>query len=487
MVRSGVVRDGTDMSAEQSASVTSGMRQPPERGSWLARLAPPADPWRSALPWLGPLATLALAIGASAIQGRGLHLPDPLAIYLLPVVGSALLGGLRAGLVAAAIGATATLLALADPPFVTTADNAARAAAATAALIGAAALCGWVHDRLGTDQAEVRERRNFMDRMRAFLAEVGTEPLTSVYVQIAARLPEVIPCDLVAITLVDPRDGRHFVRAIHGADPGLMGVEVLPGVGVAGQAIRDRHVVVAERRQPVAAAPDSEEISFVAAVPIMEGPAVQAAITVGRRGEARSFSALEADLLTQVATSIALLLDNAELRAELAESALHDPLTGLYNRTYLDASLDQLLALRRRLTREDRPPMAVLLFDIDRFRRFNDDHGRETGDRVLQQVAGVLIQRFRSSDTVARVGGDGFLVVMNGATRAAAASAAAEVRARVRELPIVSARGEPLRVSVSAGCATFEEADPGAQAVIRTAEATLDTARWSGRDAIVSI
>lgn len=285
----------------------------------------------------------------------------------------------------------------------------------------------------------------------------------------------------------DERDGRHFVRAVHGSDPVLIGVEVLPGAGVAGQAILERRLVVGERRQPVAASLDAEHVAAAAAVPVMAGPRVRATVTLGRRGEGRPFDAVERDELEQIATAISLLLDNAELRGELAESALRDRLTGLYNRTYLDASLDQLLALRRRMKRENRPPMAVLLFDVDRFRRFNDDHGRETGDRVLRQIAAVIRERFRSSDTVARVGGDGFLVVMNGATREAAVSAATEVRSRVRELSLESSRGEPLRVSVSAGCATFEESDPGAQAVIRTVETTLETARWSGRDAIVSI
>jgi two-component system cell cycle response regulator len=88
---------------------------------------------------------------------------------------------------------------------------------------------------------------------------------------------------------------------------------------------------------------------------------------------------------------------------------------------------------------------------------------------------------------MARIGGDGFLVVMDGAGREDAAKAASNVRSRVRGLSLATSRGEAVRISVSAGCATFVEADPGAQAVIRTVEAALETARWSGKDAIVSI
>nr|MBA2570322.1 sensor domain-containing diguanylate cyclase [Chloroflexota bacterium] len=227
--------------------------------------------------------------------------------------------------------------------------------------------------------------------------------------------------------------------------------------------------------------------STVAAIPIVTDGRVRATLTLGRTSDVRPFDAVEQQELEAVADVVGAVLGNVELRSELSESALRDPLTDLYNRTYLDAALDQLLALRRRMKSEDRRPMAVILFDLDGFRRFNEDHGREMGDQALHAVGGVVRQRFRVSDTMARIGGDGFLVVMDGASREDAAKAASDVRSRVRGLNLATSRGEAVRISVSAGCATFVEADPGAQAVIRTVEAALETARWSGKDAIVSI
>jgi GGDEF domain-containing protein len=88
---------------------------------------------------------------------------------------------------------------------------------------------------------------------------------------------------------------------------------------------------------------------------------------------------------------------------------------------------------------------------------------------------------------LARIGGDGFFVVMDGATRADATRAAAAVQERVRALVLTTTRGQPVRTSVSTGCATFVHADPGAQAVVRAVEAALETARPSGKDALVSI
>jgi diguanylate cyclase (GGDEF)-like protein len=310
-----------------------------------------------------------------------------------------------------------------------------------------------------------------------------------------------VDCEMVALTIADRRDGRHVVRAVHGADASIVGTEMLPGVGVTGRAIRDGRLVSTTQLRPpggeVVAAGDARRASGagthdrgavpVVALPILVDGRAMATLTLARRPGGRPFSDQEHGSLELIAGAIGLVLSNAELRMEMAESSLRDPLTGLSNRSFLDASLDQLLALRRRAEPGSQPPMAVILFDVDGFRRSNERYGRQTGDRILRAIGGVIRARFRASDTMARIGGDGFLVVLDGAGRDDAARAAAEVRARVRGLALTTARGEPLRVSVSAGCATFHDTDAGAQAIIRTVEAALDTARWSGTDAIVSI
>ena len=423
------------------------------------------------------------------LRSRGLRLPDPVPVVLLPVIGSALLGGIRPGLVAAAVGIAYCLFVFAGQPYVNQPDNALRVLLMAASLATAAALVGRARDRLIADRNELAARRTFARHLGEYTSALVRQPVEDVYGAIAQRIPTVITCDLVALTLADPRDSRHFVRAVQGADPSLVGVEIVAGVGVAGQAILSRDVVVADRIQPTeAGAPaDPNAGSAVAAAPVIADGRVLATITVGRTVDARPFTAIEREHIGLLAGATALVLGNAELRREVSESALRDPVTGLYNRTYLDAALDQLLALRRRMKPEDRKPMGVVLFDVDGFRRLNEEHGRVAGDRVLQAIGGVLRGRFRTSDTLARVGGDGFLAVLDGADRGVTVRAAGEVRALVRELALTTPRGEPLKVSVSAGGAAFHEADPGAQAVIRTVETALDSARASGKDVIVAL
>jgi len=128
----------------------------------------------------------------------------------------------------------------------------------------------------------------------------------------------------------------------------------------------------------------------------------------------------------------------------------------------------------------------MIMFDIDSFAVINERQGRQVGDQVLRAVATLLRQRFRASDVIARVGSDSFLVVLNGATGDTASEAAAQIRRQVRELNIANARGEPVVVSISAGCALLHDGDQ-ADALFRSVEAALETARWSGSGAVVSI
>jgi diguanylate cyclase (GGDEF)-like protein/PAS domain S-box-containing protein len=146
--------------------------------------------------------------------------------------------------------------------------------------------------------------------------------------------------------------------------------------------------------------------------------------------------------------------DLRELTAALTERAVRDPLTGLANRTLLEERLRAVLARDAR----NGQSTAVLFQDLDGFKQVNDVHGHATGDEVLQTVAGRLATAVRPSDTVARIGGDEFVVLVEGATDTA-------VGALVERLG--TAVGEPLgtldlRVGVSIGVAMAHggDADP---------------------------
>jgi diguanylate cyclase (GGDEF)-like protein len=110
----------------------------------------------------------------------------------------------------------------------------------------------------------------------------------------------------------------------------------------------------------------------------------------------------------------------------------------------------------------------------------------QVGDQALRVFAHVLRERGRQTDLIARYGGEEFVVVMDGADRDQAVRVAEEVRLRLGSRTIPAEDGAPLRLTVSAGCAALDDAEPSAEALLRTADVALSMAKRGGRDRVVA-
>ena len=303
---------------------------------------------------------------------------------------------------------------------------------------------------------------------------------------------KVLPADLVVLTVLDRPSGRYLVRGAQGLGPSAVGTEILPGEGVTGRALRDRVPVVAEDLPRSAYPPAvralvaSDQLAAVA-VPLIREGAVVGALMVGRADVVRQFSSLELDALGILANQAALAVVNTFLYAEVAESAIHDALTGLHNRRFLDTTLDRIVAAWVRTPPQDRRPLSAVMFDLDHFGRFNEKHGHLVGDALLQAFADILRRRFRASDLVARFGGEEFVAVLEGTTLDGAVLVAEEVRRAFRDASVPGAHGEQLSCSVSAGCATLEDDYATPQALLQAADVGLFSAKRAGRDRVVAV
>ena len=159
----------------------------------------------------------------------------------------------------------------------------------------------------------------------------------------------------------------------------------------------------------------------------------------------------------------------------IAELALKDPLTGLANRNLLKERIDQALARARR-----GEGFAIHYIDLDRFKPINDQHGHEAGDRVLIEVARRLQAAVREVDTVARVGGDEFVVLQSNARSSAAAG---ELAVRLMELfkPTIAIKGIAHAVGASIGVAVSDIAAGSMDEMLRRADAALYVSKNGGR------
>jgi diguanylate cyclase (GGDEF)-like protein len=165
---------------------------------------------------------------------------------------------------------------------------------------------------------------------------------------------------------------------------------------------------------------------------------------------------------------------------ELRHQALHDPLTGLANRTLIADRAQQLLARGRRLGANH----AALYLDLDGFKAVNDTLGHEAGDRLLQGVAARLSGVVREADTIGRMGGDEFVVLIDGAALEAAPEMVAERILEVMRQPFELEPGHPgVRVSTSIGIATGDRTH--GDDLLRDADMAMYEAKASGKDAWV--
>jgi diguanylate cyclase (GGDEF)-like protein len=345
---------------------------------------------------------------------------------------------------------------------------------------------------LGRDRQALSERAALFRNLHEFTGAISLqqEP-DDLAASLVSWTDRVVPADLVAITTLDRETGRYLVRAGKGIEPRTVGAQIRPGEGVAGRAIRDRVTVVDEHFGPLGYPPSVRghaivAVSLAAGVPLVRDSVVVGAITVGRVDAAASFRPIELEALELLAGHASLALANAFLHADVAALALHDPVTGLYNRRYFDETLDRILAEHRRARIGDPKPLAAVMFDLDFFGQFNKQHGHQIGDAVLRAFADILRKRFRASDLVARFGGEEFIAILDGATRDDGMRIAEDVRERLARLEIPDEAGNPLHVTVSAGCAALDDADPSRETLLRTADVALFMAKRAGRDRVVA-
>jgi diguanylate cyclase (GGDEF)-like protein/PAS domain S-box-containing protein len=160
------------------------------------------------------------------------------------------------------------------------------------------------------------------------------------------------------------------------------------------------------------------------------------------------------------------------LQAELHERAIRDGLTGLYNRRYLEELLDGLIAAHDRASE-----MAIVMVDIDSFKKLNDTYGHAVGDRVLQCLSEVLREGASASDHPCRYGGEEFVVVIEGASVPAAVARAEQWREDLAR------RSDP-PVTLSAGVAVFPTHGWDADGLLRAADDALYAAKAGGRNRV---
>jgi diguanylate cyclase (GGDEF)-like protein len=181
-----------------------------------------------------------------------------------------------------------------------------------------------------------------------------------------------------------------------------------------------------------------------------------------------------------IAEQIGLTLANIQLRDNLREQAIRDPLTGLFNRRYMTEALDQSHSRAERTGTE----IAIMMIDLDHFKLFNDNFGHEAGDHVLKAVSQVLIDSLRQEDIACRYGGEEFCIVCPDTNKQQALQIAQRITRGIRSLELNMNQLALGTVTTSIGIATYPVHAKTMDEVINIADEALYLAKQNGRDRV---
>ena len=319
------------------------------------------------------------------------------------------------------------------------------------------------------------------------LADVFHEVLSeqthsTVLERIADSLADVIPYD--AFTIYQADEARRLLIPVMARDrwaDEIMSDRPALGEGITGwaidhcepQLVNDAHLD--PRVKTVPGTPDEPEALI--SVPLVARGAVKGALNVYRLGTGARFSTEEFELAKRFGDAAALALDNAQVRAALELQAQTDSLTGLYNHRYFHDRL------RSELNRASRThdSIAVLMLDLDDFKRVNDIHGHGFGDLVLVELADLLQGIVRSSDVVCRLGGEEFGVIMASCDAGDALGLARRIVDDLADTEFAPAG----RLSVSIGIAQGPEHAMNPRELVACAEIAMMTAKARGKNQAV--
>lgn len=186
-------------------------------------------------------------------------------------------------------------------------------------------------------------------------------------------------------------------------------------------------------------------------------------------------------LAITVAEQVALAITNLNLRRTLKDQSIRDPLTGLFNRRYLEETLTREIARARR----NQLTIGIVMADVDHFKHFNDTYGHEAGDQILETLGQLLIDNVRGSDTVCRYGGEELTLVLPESSLQETCAKAEEIRLMISEFSFKSQGQTISDLTVSFGVASFPEHGSTSSALIQAADAALYRAKTQGRNRVV--
>lgn len=294
---------------------------------------------------------------------------------------------------------------------------------------------------------------------------------------------EIAAFDFAAVTLYDEARKMHVIRAVSGGMmDGLVGTKFRQNAGLVSMVVQNRHplpyrghfdparqVVFTSRIKP-------PPMPSMLVLPLLVHERPLGTLVLGSKRPG-AFGAAVRPTLEVLASHVAVSLSGSRMMKRLEELATRDGLTGLYNKRALLEMASSKLAAAKRFSRK----LSVLLIDIDHFKKVNDTYGHDQGDVVLKGLGKILLKAKRTTDAVARFGGEEFVVMCEQTDRDGAMLLAERIREELQRTTFQTPKGD-LVVTCSLGVATFPEAGTEWETLFKAADDALYVSKRSGRN-----
>jgi diguanylate cyclase (GGDEF)-like protein len=297
---------------------------------------------------------------------------------------------------------------------------------------------------------------------------------------------EICDYDFAALTLFEPGSNKHTVLSAVGEVPkGLPGMNV-DRAGLASMVVKNKHFLPAggEVRDKDAYV-YGKRVRLAGMESLLVLPLICADTAIGSFAVAakrpRAFGKDKREMLTVIANHVAVSLANAQMYGRMETMATTDGLTGLSNHRTFQERIAEMLARAERSSGRQ----ALLLTDIDHFKKVNDTYGHPVGDEVLRGVAQVVRECVRKVDVAARYGGEEFAIVLEGTDREGARQLAERIRNEVQRQVFQSAQG-PFSCTLSLGIAVYPADGNDVKTLIAHADQALYHAKHNGRNRAVA-
>ena len=328
----------------------------------------------------------------------------------------------------------------------------------------------------------------------AFFINVGklltsTLELNKVTEIIVANVQKIVSVEAWSLLLTDDKMGELYCAVTKGSYlPGeLKDVRLKIGEGIAGIAAeRGKPVIVRDVLKDKRCSKYFKDVKGLApkdvlCIPIMSKKNIIGVLELVNKKNDRIFTKNEQELLLKFADQASMAIERASLYHKMANLAITDDLTKLFNLRYLYRVLDTEVKRCRRY----HSTFAIIFLDLDSFKLVNDTHGHLIGSKTLVEVARMLAGSLRDVDIISRYGGDEFVIVLPHTTVEMAYKIAARIQNDINRHSFLTEEGLSLKITASFGVAGYPDHAGDETELLRIADGAMYTAKGMGRNRVV--